>query len=241
MMFYKRHTSLKDKRGDMQNLMNVTLMMIILAFFIVLNSLSVPSDPKRKAALGSLIGTLGALQGGISPMSLKKGVKGVVAKYSPVTDKQVTMSMMLDKFEQFVVAKDMGKKTQSKITKGGLELTLQSALLFDEGTVHLTSKGSEVLDALADLVKRLPGRFSVESYTSEKIAWSDSFATPVDLTIARSGFVARKLIKSGKVNKKRVSIAGYGAVFATLPEDTQARIQANDHIRIVYKLGLLSS
>lgn len=237
MMFNRVRTSLGSERGDMQNLMNVTLMMIILAFFIVLNSLSVPSDPKRKAALGSLIGTLGALQGGVSPMSLPKGTKGVVAKYVPITDKQVTMSIMLDKFERFVLADDMGKKTQTMVTKGGLDLTLQSDLLFNEGTASLTKQGAKLLVALGDLLKTLKGKFSVESYTSGKIVVENRFATPTDLTIARSGFIARRLIANGDVDKKRVSVAGYGVAFAILPEDSPERIQKNDHVRVVFKFG----
>ena len=58
---------LGNERGDSFLVLITTLNMLLLAFFIVLNSIAVRDERKERKALDSLLGTLGILSSGVSP------------------------------------------------------------------------------------------------------------------------------------------------------------------------------
>ena len=49
-------------------IMTVCLFLILLTFFILLNSISVPDEKRKIMAIGSLLGAFGSFRGGLSPL-----------------------------------------------------------------------------------------------------------------------------------------------------------------------------
>ncbi|MBW2681247.1 MAG: flagellar motor protein MotB, partial [Deltaproteobacteria bacterium] len=56
-----------DDGADIGMVMTVSLFLILLTFFILLNSIAVIDEHRSRMAIGSLIGAFGGLPGGLSP------------------------------------------------------------------------------------------------------------------------------------------------------------------------------
>ena len=57
-------------------IVSVSLFMILLTFFILLNSLAVPDEKRRRAAIGSLNENFGVLSGGFSLLDGRRRGRG---------------------------------------------------------------------------------------------------------------------------------------------------------------------
>jgi len=222
-----------NRRGDMMNMMNVTLMMIILAFFIVLNSLSVPAETKKKAALGSLIGTLGILPGGLSPMKSKG--KEVSLKPAPMLKERINLSMLLGRLETTAMHGKAGEKMSTIVTKGGLEITIESDVLFTPGTSRLKPLAYDLLAQTANILKAVKGNFRIEGHTSDRMPERSSYRGLMELSIAQSGAVARTILRKGGLKRNRLSVSGYGPFHPVKPNDSDENRKKNERIRIVYE------
>lgn len=233
MIFNKKARLASNRRGDMQNMMNVTLMMIILAFFIVLNSLAVPAEPRRKAAIGSLTGTMGILIGGPSPM--KSEGKEVSLQPAPMVPARINTALLLGKFESYAVERRVGEKITTLVTKGGVEITIESDLLFEPGVARFKPSAGGLLKQVANIVEQIKGGVRVEGYTSDRSVKSARYPSLLDLSIARSGAVARTLLGKGRIKRDRISVAGYGPMRPVVPNDSDRNRWKNDRIRIIYE------
>ncbi len=235
-MIIKTRGIISRRHGDMQNMMNVTLMMIILAFFIVLNSMAVPNDDNRKAAMGSLVGALGILTGGVSPAEFKG--KSFIVKPRPAIEERIVVSSRLAVFEKYVVAKNIADKVSTIITKSGVEVTIENGLLFEPQSASFSMNGLEVVDKINEFIKAAKGSLVVEGHTDDKKVVSALYSTPLGLSIARAGVVGRTLIKKGGIKRTNLAISGYGAIRPMYPNDTPEHKRKNDRIRIIYKYAI---
>lgn len=222
-----KKTYTTNRRGDLQNLMNVTLMMVILAFFIVLNSLAVPSDTKKKAALGSLIGTFGLLSGGMSPTT-DEPERGVAAREAFIKYQKTAASRLVDKFERFLLLQRVGENVKTFSSGGGVAFSINTDILFEKDSAIFTERGEKIVEKLHEFVSGIKGKFMVEGY-------SGKIKTDLHLPIARAGAVARKIISYGGIKRNRVGVAGYGAMRKTDEEIRGITTIEGDFIRILYK------
>lgn len=224
---------LASGRGDLQNKMNVTLMMILLAFFIVLNSLSVPKSDKRKAALGSLIGSLGILPGGQSPMQSKK--KAVTKSSAPLVSESLAAAQLIGEFEEYAIRKKLGKKIATIITNNGLELILPTSIIFEEDSAVIKPASYELIEQVGKVMKRIQGPFVIEGHTSDRKFESARYRSSLDLSIGRAGAIALFFVKDIRVDPNNIAIAGYGPYKPLLANDTPEHMESNGRIRFVYK------
>ncbi len=221
------------RTGDMLNKMNVTLMMILLAFFIVLNTLSVPSSDKRKAALGSLVGTLGILPGGQSPMQQEK--KSVSKSSAPMLSDRISAAKLIGEFEEYAIRKKIGRKVATIVTSNGLELTLESSIVFGRNSAKIRPSASSLLEKIGNVLERVNGPFVIEGHTDDRKVETARYPSAIDLSIGRAGAIARFFINRTNVKPSNIAIAGFGPHRPLFPNDTPERRERNDRIRIVYK------
>jgi len=64
----KKKKKIDDDGADIGMVMTVSLFLILLTFFILLNSIAVIDEHRSRVAIGSLIGAFGGLPGGLSPL-----------------------------------------------------------------------------------------------------------------------------------------------------------------------------
>lgn len=233
-----RATILNNRVGgkDPSRPLNVTLMMLILAFFIVLNTLAVPAESKKKVALGSMTGSLGILPGGISPLSSTS--RNVAAKGAPLLDGRSQLAYLLGKFEEHLMRTRTAKFARTFIARGGVTVQLDNNILFEPGSARLSSVGFGLVQRLGPLFRQAEGDLLVESHVADPKVASGRFPDAITLTAARAGTVARLLIADADIDPTRMGVAGYGAMRPITNVEGYDDALKNDRTEIRYRWTL---
>lgn len=224
---------LNSKSGDLQNKMTVTLNMILLAFFIVLNSLAVPKSDRRKAALGSLIGSLGILPGGQSPMHSAK--KDVSKTSAPLLTEKISAAKLIGEFEEYAIRKKIGRRVATIVTANGLELTLESSILFERNSAILKPSSYPIVSKIGRVFERIAGPFIIIGHSDNRQVKTVRYHDSLELTIGRAGAIARFFVNQTRVRRDNIAIAGYGPYRPLFPNDSPEHMKKNDRITIIYK------
>ena len=141
----KKKTTEEPGGGDTNQAMTVSLFIIILAFFIMLNSIAVVDETRKRTALGSLMENFGILSGGPTV------VEGLEDSVTPKNVSQI--SELVDFSEMF---KDKEGMTQDLIVTGDKRrstLSLAEHRLFKPGGTALIPESFALLDKLGEIIR----------------------------------------------------------------------------------------
>ncbi len=144
--------------------MFAALSTILLAFFIMLNTMSKTDSSKQQKALGSLLGSFGAL-----PEGAGFDAKGV---YSP-TAEVISMGSeqkLFATFEAFVaVDSELPEDVVAVFVdeEGRRRIRFSGGVLFDTGSVRVNPRLMPLMDRLAVMLAELDRPFEVEGHTDE--------------------------------------------------------------------------
>lgn len=222
-------------------LLFTALMIILLAFFIVLNSMSVRDERRYIRALGSLIGKFGILPGGVSALSNKARAAGTMLA-APIT------AVEKDIIEIRGAMFDLGmEKGVNVLSAAGLRiLRIESDILFDKSSIKLSPRARLFLDLAAEAMRRTPAQIARQKRPPYKIiirGYTDDYppqkwGLPPGLTnwhvsALRAMVVMRYLHESGGIALGRLSAYGYGDTRPVVPNVTAANRRRNRRVEIV--------
>ena len=145
-MTRKKRDSDDGPKMDVGLLMTVSLFLILLTFFILLNSIAVIDEQKKLVAIGSLMGAFGSLPGGLSP---SKTGESIMTPFAPMTDKGIDIVELLSLLEKTMVG-------QVKIESGeGKEvITINERVLFGKEKSRLKPSSFPLLNNLCHIMKK---------------------------------------------------------------------------------------
>ncbi|WP_027108804.1 flagellar motor protein MotB [Lacticigenium naphthae] len=219
------------------------MMSLLLAFFVLLFSMSVISTEKFEAVNYSMkdafLGTNGAtiLEG---PSSLDEGV---VDEESPFDENKEDITEEVDQIPKEVIlmydqAMDYidvkGLNTEISLTRDekGIYLYIQESILFSSGRATLTSSGEDTLESLAGLLKIFDNSLVVEGHTDNVPMSSERFPSNWELSTGRAVSVLRYLSEEEEIDPKRLSAKGYGEFQPLVLNDTQENKAKNRRVNI---------
>jgi chemotaxis protein MotB len=115
-------------------------------------------------------------------------------------------------------------------TRTGIELTFESAMVFDVGTAKLLPESVEMLRQIAPIVSSLPKQYYliVEGHADSRPVSSGLYPSNWELSSARAGSVVRTLQGLG-VNAERMRAIGYAD---TKPIDDDRESEKNRRVVI---------
>ncbi len=182
------------------------LSMILLAFFIVLNSLAVIDTNRKLEALGSLLGSFGVMPGGVSP---SKGTS-LLPDESPIVSEGEFFSDNMEQLERYVVAYQLIKDVGFTFEGDNLVISISNDLLFQSGTSDLKPSNIPFLNLVTRLVGTVENKIWIEGHLDTEEA--RSVAKPWDLSLDRSVKIAEHMINEGLLPPDRFSVGGYSDV-----------------------------
>lgn len=220
-----------NERGDSFLTLITTLNMLLLAFFIVLNSIAVFDDTKKLNALNSLIGTMGLLSSGISP------VLGPPSKTYPKFIEMAKLDEglleLLRRVEQFSMDQKMGKDVSIQYGKKGMRVRLTNRIMFDEGKAELKPAAKKMLDHVGELFVRMRGSINIIGHTSPGGHIKGPYPDDWLLSFARAGMAVRYLVSSPGIQPDRFSVSGYGSTRPRIADASDAERFLNDRIELI--------
>lgn len=114
----------------------------------------------------------------------------------------------------------------------GTVITLPDSLLFDSGSAELKPQSKEILTKLAEKLKGMPNKISVEGHTDNVPIRSDKIRSNWELSTLRALSVVHFLIETG-ISPDRLSATGYGEYRNIADNNTAEGRAKNRRVEIV--------
>lgn len=207
-----------------------SLSVILLAFFILLNSMAVIDDKKVRKALGSVLGSFGILSGGFL---FEKG-EGVLPFVSPIVKKKIDFQDTLSGLERYLVESGVGDDASIQQSKQGVVITIASKVIFSSGSEEIDPKAFKILDKISQLIKATRNHVRIEGHTDNVPIKTIKFPSNWELSTARAVSVLRYILSKGEISPDRLSAVGYGEHHPLVENTTLENRAKNRRVSIVF-------
>lgn len=207
--------------------LTVSLFIILLAFFIVLNSIAVIDESRTLVALGSLIGSFGILPGGLSPTKGEGEERVFSGAHAPITSGEK------ETIEALGLEEPIPKTVAIRSIQRGEVISIQEKALFDEGTYKIKPAGYAFLIRLCEIINQ--GEYPVEitGHTDSSLPDEKSVRSNWELSSLRAVEVFKFFVVIGKVLPSRLMAYGcaeYSPVASNEARQTRAKNRRVDVI-----------
>lgn len=208
--------------------MYTSLMILLLAFFIMLNTLSKVEEAKVRSALQSLRSTFGFTPGGMSALKSEafNATFRANAPINPVEQDYMALRTL-------VQDEDLGDDAKL-LRSGGLHtVAMTSALLFKPGSLELSDQAMRFLDQVAKIVGRSKYPLSLRGHTDRTGATQRERMELFNLSAQRALAVVYYLIGQG-VDPARLAAFGLSGYWPMVGENAPNRAVVNNRVELVF-------
>jgi chemotaxis protein MotB len=221
----KKKTNDKKRPSGLLQMMTISLFIILLAFFILLNAIAVIDESKKMKAFGSLLGSFGILPGGVSVFKGKG--KDVALPTSPMESKRLDVQTFVELPSQDVI--DMvAVKSEDKQDV----VTIQEELLFDRGELQIKRSAFPILDGVCRIINRDNSNVEIAGHTDDNELEQDE-DTGWKLSGLQAIAVARYFIEKGNVDPKTITAYGCSAYKPHVTNVTEETRKQNRRVDII--------
>jgi len=224
----KRKKNNEEGSGkDVGIVTTVSLFLILLSFFILLNSLAVQDNKKVRIAIGSLVGSFGSLRGGLSPM---KTGSSETPSSPPISAQETNLENLITGME-----KEIDEHADLKTEKGLEILTIGEKALFHQNRHTLNPGSIALLKKLGDFINQ--GKYPVEivGHTDNLDAEEKGYRSNWELSSLMAVQVQKYFIEQSKVRPDRIVAYGYGSQRPVVSNDTPESMEKNRRVEIIFK------
>jgi len=215
--------------ADVGMTMTVSLFLILLTFFILLNSIAVLDQQKVRMAIGSLTDAFGSLTGGLSP--LKTG-EDIIPPSPPMTRETITLKELIS-----LIDKDMIKQVKSHRIEDREIITIKESALFYDDRLEIKPSSRELLDRLCEFINK--GQYPVEivGHTDNVPADEKGYRSNWEISGLMALEVLRYMIHRGRVTPPRLTAYGSGSYRPIASNETMASRSKNRRVDIVLNIN----
>lgn len=213
----------RTKKNSGQNLardvgasITVSLFMIILTFFILLNSMAIIDQNRKRAAMDSLSESFGSLKdNSFSPSLPKADQKENLEKNLSGLDKNLN--------------EDVGVKTGT----GREILTIGEKALFYKNKYVLKPESFALLKKVGDFINQGDYPVLIVGHTDNRDAQEKGYSSNWELSSLMAVQLQKYFIEECKIKPDRITAYGYGSQQSVASNDTPESRQKNRRIEII--------
>jgi chemotaxis protein MotB len=210
-----------DSGADIGMVMTVSLFLILLTFFILLNSIAVIDDNRTRLAIGSLIGAFGGLPGGLSPM---ESGKSALPPTAPMIEEELTLEQLMSYVKRDL--KGLGGDIKLETIGGQKRIIINESGLFMGNEFKIKPSIRPLLDKLGQVINK--GSFPVEiaGYTDNVIHPEKGYKSNWEMSAIMALKVLKYFVSQCGILPKRLTAYGGGSNDPiTSNESIQSRAQ----------------
>ena len=203
----KRKKKNDDDSGvDIGMVMTVSLFLILLTFFILLNSIAVLDDNRTRLAIGSLIGAFGGLPGGLSPMETGKSALPPTA---PMIEEELTLEQLMSYVKRDL--KEFAGDIKLETIGGQKRIIINEAGLFMGSGFKIKPSIQPLLDKLGQVITK--GSFPVEisGYTDNTVHPDKGYKSNWEMSAIMALKVLKYFVSQCGVLPNRLTAYGIGS------------------------------
>lgn len=204
----------------------------ILIFFVLLFSFSNVDRDKFTAAMLSLQGSLGIIDGG---MTLQEGdlmEQGEIGEIMISVQEQREFELLHERVEEIISEDDLNG-IQVNLDERGLVIRFVEGVLFDSGKADIKNEARAILDKIAPLLIDTHRHIRIEGHTDNLPINTREFPSNWELSTARAVNVVRYFIEKHNFSPYILSAAGYGEYRPIAPNDSDKNRALNRRVDII--------
>jgi chemotaxis protein MotB len=234
----KKAMGVKSPKSGSFTVLMTSLSLLLLAFFIFLNSTAVIDNRKLRMALGSLRGTFGVVEGGMGKLLGGSGSPGTggVQKWSRsdrsnLFEGEAKESLKI--FDETIQEAGLEAQMDITVTEEGTHISLEGEVLFASGSATLTSQGRQVLAGMGNIIRATDGPVRIEGHTDNVPIHTEAYPSNWELSTARAVDVLRYFIEEKAIPSEKLSAEGFADTRPRVPNDTPGNRSKNRRVNFV--------
>ncbi|OGI08570.1 MAG: hypothetical protein A2Y40_04575 [Candidatus Margulisbacteria bacterium GWF2_35_9] len=214
------------------------MMTLLLAFFVLLYSMSKIDTDKYQGIVESLKSTLtGAVttekpQGHIIQDTDLKVEAENIENLNNVLEKE--MKDILNQINEFIAVNNLSSKINAFSNQDGVVVKIADDVLFNSGEAEFNPDSKVLLNYLVELVHRFPYPIRVEGHTDNRPINTDKFPSNWELSTIRACNVIRYFIEKG-LNPRLFSAEGFAEFRPIGDNNTDSGRSKNRRVELIYK------
>jgi chemotaxis protein MotB len=211
--------------SSLLQMMTVSLFIILLAFFIMLNAIAVVNDDRKRVALGSVLKSFGVLSGGWSVLKGQSdnwAMSAFPSYHGPIELKNLS-NLDPHLLEQLHVTS----------TQRGSLITIPAAVLFQPQQSVLKADAAKVLPPIVKIIKSNAFPVEINGYCHLLASDSENTASDREISAMQALEVMLYLMERGQVSSSRLTAMGWGKQRAAVAADTRESRLVNQRIEIL--------
>jgi len=243
----KRNHIEDQENSDRWLLTYADLITLLLAFFIVMYSMSRIDSEKFDAMKTQLSGILKGSRAVEKQVSSDDGPGAGLLK---VGDLQMIQRKIADKFKLPQVTppqasgsafdRDLAEAVEVSVNERGMTIHIKDNILFEPGSAVLKSEAQEVLALVGDEIKGISNHICVEGHTDNLPIKTDKFPSNWELSTARATNVVRFLVEKRGFKPQRISARGFGEFRPLASNVTREGRSKNRRVDVVVLSDVMS-
>jgi chemotaxis protein MotB len=209
------------------------LVTLLLAFFVVMYSISSVNEGKYRVVSDSLSAAFHGVPTTIAPIQV--GQKAATTLAAPVVQldqpdmKEAALRQMAQRVEDAMSPLITQGLVDVQRGDGYVEVSIRSDILFASGVAQLSPEAQPVIQLMGQTLSTFPNNIQVQGHTDDVPIHTAVFASNWELSAARAANVVRTLADSG-VDARRLSVLAYGQFRPVLPNATPDGRNANRRV-----------
>jgi chemotaxis protein MotB len=208
------------------------LVTLLLAFFVVMYSISQVNEGKYRVVSDSLNAAFRGEPTTVAPIEIGRPAATTLA--APIVQlpndmKLMAMRQLAAQAEQAMAPLIMQGLVDVQSRDGKLTIAIRSDILFTSGSAALSAESQPVIRLLGEVLGGFAVDIRVEGHTDNVPVVGGQYASNWELSSARAVSVVKLLIDDG-VAPARLSAVGYGEFHPALPNSTPDGRNANRRV-----------
>jgi chemotaxis protein MotB len=208
------------------------LVTLLLAFFVVMYSISTVNEGKYRVVSDSLNAAFRGEPSGPQPIQVGHAAATTIAAPLVQLDNNVhTMALrqMAQQAEDAMSPLIAQGLVDVQVGDGVVEIGIRSDILFSSGSAVLASAAQPVIHQLATVLAQFPNVIQVKGHTDNVPIAGGIYPSNWELSAARAASVVHMLVDGG-IDPRRLAVVAYGEYRPVLPNTTPDGRNANRRV-----------
>jgi chemotaxis protein MotB len=224
-MAIKKRNRDDESKLDVGLVMTISLFLILLTFFILLNSIAVIDEQKKLLAIGSLLGAFGALPGGISP---SKTGESIMSPFAPMTNERLDIVELLSRMDKMMVG-----QVRRESNSGREVITISESVLFGADKHQLKPSSFPLLNKICGIMRKGDYPVEIVGHTDSRPGEDKGFRSNWELSSLMAMQVLKYFVGKGRVSAERLSAYGRGSTHPVASNDTRESRAQNRRVEVI--------
>jgi chemotaxis protein MotB len=198
------------------------LVTLLLAFFVVMYSISTVNDGKYRVVSDSLNAAFRGEPTTFEPIQTGRPASSTVAAplvQLPQEPKSMALRQLVQDTEQAMSPLIMQGLVDVSEEGGIFQISIRSDILFSSGSAALSAAAQPVIRQLGEVLRGFPVNIKVEGHTDNVPITGGLYPSNWELSAARAASVVRLMTQSG-VPPENLAVVAYGEFHPVVPNAT---------------------